>query len=196
MNNLHEQLVIQDADYTDVPGILAVHSSAFVDAYNTDDRPDVPADMQMPREVLEEFVYGSDFLERQLTLNRQQTVSPDDNRRLLVARHQDDVIAFGRCLRREKHAATLEALYILPRFQRKYIGSIILGQIFDYIGQQDLELFVTRGADAEKFYSHFGFVEIPRNPEEQNFDPQMAPGRILWQRKMICPAGVVSSWRA
>lgn len=167
----------------DLMDVLTVHSKTYVDAYQTEDRV-VPPEYHMPRDVVENFVYNTDFPERMVSNWRNAIKSHGAQKRMHVARHEDRVIGVCDTSVRPDGSGYIDAFYILPKFQRLYIGAAFLQKVFEEMGDRKINLLVTTGIPAQNFYRSFGFREVARTPEEISRDPVLAPGRILHQTKM------------
>lgn len=78
--------------------------------------------------------------------------------------HNDRVIGFAR-IKDDHKRAMIYDVCVLPNYQKKNIGSILMGQICAYIRKNDFEftglVVVPENKSARKFYQKFGFVQTP-----------------------------------
>lgn len=76
--------------------------------------------------------------------------------------HNDRVIGFAR-IKDDHKRAMIYDVCVLPDYQKKNIGSILMGQICAYIRKNDFEftglVVVPENKSARKFYQKFGFVQ-------------------------------------
>lgn len=182
MTQCYEQIGvrIEEAVPQDIPGILGVHATAFIEAYHTEDIPVIPREspLFMSRATLEHFVYKTDFLERNAARWEERIASQDTQHTVLVGRHNQQVVGFSSTAL-EQREGRIGALYILPEYQRRGLGSALLKDFLTNTTAQDVSLDVTINIAAIPFYEHLGFTVERAQPQEDC--PEIAPGKWLLQ---------------
>lgn len=172
---------IQPAEYTDVLEIVNVQSKTFVETYNTDGQLQLEG-YDLPRTVVEDFVYRSDFLERKIALWREQIESQSPESEVTIAHHGKNVVGFAHNVL-SNTGGKVEALFILPEYQRRYIGQTLIMRLLERAVDRDVSLLVVSGTPAIGFYRYHGFeIADEVSPEEC---PEMKPGKWLPLLRMI-----------
>ncbi len=176
----YEQLgiAVEPADFRDLLGIVSVHAETFIDTYHTEGIYVFPPESPyyITRDVVERFVYKSDFLERKVHAWQQRIEEQTPDQEVLVARHNEKVVGFSHTSFEEKEN-TLGALFILPEYQRRYLGRALLRTILGQPDQKPVDLDVVLNTPAIGFYQHFGFeIAGSLSPEDC---PEMKPGKWL-----------------
>lgn len=142
---------VRKATSEDILGIQQVAHVTWHDTYEHIMRPDTRA------HVLAEF-YSEESLERSLA--RQETV-------FLVAEEQGRIIGFAQALPRPHSGYEITRTYILPKYQRKGVGSKLQAELGNQLPDQTLWVFVLQNNHgALAFYQSHGFkpqreVELP-----------------------------------
>lgn len=172
---------IQTAEYTDVLEIVSVQSKTFVETYNTDGQLRLK-DYNLPRSVVEHYVYRSDFLERKIALWRERIESQSEESEVTIAHHEKNVVGFAHNVL-DDTGGKVEALFILPEYQRRYIGQTLIMGLLERAVDRDVSLFVVSGTPAIGFYKYHGFEIADEVPPKQC--PEMKPGKWLPLLKMI-----------
>jgi ribosomal protein S18 acetylase RimI-like enzyme len=176
----YEQLgiTVEPADFRDVLGIVCVQATTFVDTYHTEDVPGLAQDNPhfMPKEVIERFVYTSDFLDRKIYQWRDHIENQSSDKEILVAKHGKEVVGFSHSIVEEREGS-LNALFILPDYQRRYLGQALIRNLLERSDTQEIRLDVVQNTPAVNFYQHFGFTILQSLPAEQC--PEMKPGKWL-----------------
>lgn len=173
------------ADYPDIPGIIDVHATSFVETYRSEalSEPKLETDQDyLSRKTLEHFVFRSDFLERMVANGRERIDNQSEANCTLVARHHDRIVGFSHTTI-EGNQSTVNALYILPQYQRRYIGQTLIRGLLDNTTVQKIDLAVVKDTPAIAFYRYHGFTITETIPEEKC--PQMKPGKWLRLLKMV-----------
>lgn len=182
----YEQLgvVVQPADFRDVPGIVAVQAETFIETYHTEDfyvfPPESPS--HITRDILEQFVYKSDFLERKVHAWQQRIEEQTADREVLVARHSDKVVGFS-YVSSNATESTLNSLFILPEYQGRYLGQALIRNLIEQPDEKPVNLDVVLNTPAVGFYEHFGFTGTELVPSEAC--PEMGPGKWLQLLHMV-----------
>ncbi len=90
---------------------------------------------------------------------RSEGVNKNSNQHLWVARYGKRIVGFAAAKRGEENR--LEAMFILPEYQKKGIGSRFMGQVLDWIGpgKKIYVDVVSNNQNARKFYKRYGFIE-------------------------------------
>lgn len=90
---------------------------------------------------------------------------PDIHRKAFEASHitvfaccQDQLIGFGRAISDGQYQAALYDCAVLPEFQGKGIGSVIIGRIVEHLSHCNIILYASPGQ--EQFYEHHGFARM------------------------------------
>jgi len=176
----YEQLgiAIEPAKLTDLTGVVDVQARTFVDTYHTEDHPIVPPNSPayMSKDVLERFVFRSDFLERKIDLWRRRIEGQTEDDRVLVARYGNTIVGFSNTALDEQKGS-INALFILPEFQHRYIGKALIADLIERSDTREVHLDVVDNTPAVGFYKHFGFNIMGVVPPEQC--PEMKPGKWL-----------------
>lgn len=182
----YEQLgiTVESADFRDLLGIVNVHAETFIDTYHTEGiyvfPPESP--QHLTRDMLERFVYKSDFLERKVHTWQQRIEAQSPEQEVLVARHNEKIVGFSHSSF-EKEEGVLGSLFILPDYQRRYLGQALLRRLLDHSSQRPVNLDVVLSTPAVGFYEHFGFQKTDALPPEEC--PEMKPGKWLQLLHMV-----------
>lgn len=177
------EVEVEEADFRDILGIMSVHATTFIETYHTEDIPTIPPESPsyLSRSILEHFVYKSGFIERSTDTWAQRLENQTEDNTVLVARDDTRIVGFSHTYV-EGLRGMINALYILPEYQKMGLGKALIGRLLDNAGIQKIDLLVARDIPAIDFYRHHGFEIAQALPQDEC--PEMAPGKWLYQLKM------------
>lgn len=174
-NAMQESIQIIIAEPDDAEQIVQVQREAWLAAYPND-----------ACGITYENIAAMDFTSPERVAKWQENITKNDDRKLWVAKVADQVV--GYCVARAAGStppARLQAIYLLPEFQGKGIGKLLMQTAIDWLGRDtDITLDVaTYNTAAMGFYEKFGFV---KTGVESETGPRLSPGGVpIPQTEMI-----------
>jgi ribosomal protein S18 acetylase RimI-like enzyme len=125
--------------------------------------------------------------EEKLAKRREDIINHDENKKYLVALDGDKVVGLCRAERKEKENH-LNAIYILPDYQGRGIGTMMWNEIKLFFDpKKDTVLGVAEyNQKAINFYSRLGFVDTGRRHKEEW--TKMKSGAMLPEMDMVLVA--------
>ncbi len=135
-----------------------------------------------------ENIAAMDFIGPERIASWQEHIATDTDRKFWVAKDGDRVV--GYCVARvasQDRPGRLQAIYLLPEFQGKGIGKLLMQTAIDWLGRSvDITLDVaTYNTAAIGFYEKLGFV---KTGIESETGPRLSPGGVsIPQTEMILP---------
>ncbi len=144
----------------DVPQIIDVYYSAWLETY-------VNEEIGITRDDIEAF-FKDQAEQSEIDRRTEHLANLPPNQHLLVAK--DGVIVVGVCriVIREK-CNQLQAIYILPEYQRKGIGTMLWNEIKKFFDptKDTLVQVATYNTTAINFYQKLGFVDTGKRFTEE-----------------------------
>jgi ribosomal protein S18 acetylase RimI-like enzyme len=130
-------------------------------------------------------IFREKFTKESLDLRKQQIIEKNPNRIFLVAKNGERVVGLVSGHRKEKFNQ-IQAIYILPEFQRKGIGHKLLQKCLDFFNaSQDIIVHVaTYNQKAISFYEKYGFVDDGKRLTEERH--RMPISRVLIPELEMC----------
>jgi len=148
---------IPDATPNDADGVGQVQQYTWLATYPN-------AELGITKEDIEASFHASSSEEAVKRRQAwQQRINSDPLVHLWVAKHAERIVGF--CLaKKEGTQNRIQAIYVLPEYQRTGIGKRLLQTALDWLGsQQEVVLTVASyNQQAINFYSRFGFVPSGR----------------------------------
>lgn len=148
MNN---KIVYKMAEPDDAAGIVHVRRTTWLATYPNEQESITYKD-------IEEKI-NQRTLEEDIERSAKRLVN-QESARVWVAKDNGSVVGFGIGVK-EETKNHIGALYILPEYQAKGIGTQLMNLVLEWLGVEkniDLEV-VTYNTKAKEFYKKFGFVE-------------------------------------
>ncbi|MDR3546930.1 MAG: GNAT family N-acetyltransferase [Candidatus Pacebacteria bacterium] len=130
-----------------------------------------------------EDLYAGAFSQEKLQLLRDSIENPADNQTLLVAHESGKVVGVCRIVRREEYNQ-LQAIYVLPNFQRKGIGSGLWKASEEFLepGKDTVVEVATYNQPAIEFYKRLGFKDTGERFKNERF--RMKSGAVIPEMRM------------
>ena len=104
------------------------------------------------------------FNNESLEVRRKEIIEKTDSVHIFVVKNdKKDVVAFCKVLKHDD-CGEIDAIYIVPEFQRKEIGQKLIRKAFEWLGPDlDIKLVVVKyNYHAIEFYKKFGFKETTK----------------------------------
>jgi GNAT superfamily N-acetyltransferase len=151
-SNLTSDMSVELAKPEDVPGILQVQKETWLNTYPSEEHG-----------ITREDILQKDFdsAERvNVRRKRQARYLDDDSGRVWVARDGSRVVGFVEVMKGDERNL-LGALYVLPEFQGRKVGSRLMHAALEWLGSdKDITVTVVAYNRAKRFYERYGFHEV------------------------------------
>jgi len=150
---------IYNATVDDIAGISEVQKETWLSTYPNEEFGITKEDI-----LSEDFFSGDRIESRKKIINNQNS-----NTKFWVAKDEGKVIGYC-CARKEATSNTIKSLYVLPLFQGKGIGQMLIEKAFDFLDMKNPTKLAVAiyNQNAISFYERLGFKKgkrFDKNPE-------------------------------
>lgn len=169
---------IVDSVPNDVFGIRNVQKITWIDTYPH-------AKLGITKQDVESEFSKDDAKEGIRKIEEWKKEYTDLNQHRWVVKIGSEIIGFC-VVRKEAKLNRIFAIYILPSFQGKGLGSKLLEKALNWLGK-DNDIYVNLASynlQALKFYQTFGFVKTGKNVHSKGVEP-LPSGKIIPEIEMV-----------
>lgn len=170
-----ENIIIVQPTITDARGTIEVQYKAWLDTYPNDKLGITIDDI--------EYRYKNAFTRENLRKREKIITDPERNEKFIIAKDGDRVV--GMCYAViEENKNQLQAIYILPEYQGKGVGTRLWNTILAFFDKtKDIYVEVADyNQKAIGFYKKLGFVDTGRRFSDERF--RMKSGALLPEMEM------------
>ena len=179
MNELEKEIKIGYANPADAKGIQEVFYATWLDTYPNEEFNITIDDLK--------YRYRNSLSEETIEKKKKIIEEKSGDELYLVAKDDEKVVGVCYC-EKEKDLNQLRAMYILPKYQGKGIGTRFWNETLNFFDStKDVIVDVaTYNKNAIEFYEKLGFTDTGERFSEERF--RMRNGALLPEMRMVIKA--------